>query len=185
MADFNKAAEIILNNEGGYVNDPNDPGGATNFGISLRFLKTVGVDGDLDGDGDIDIDDIKLLTPTKSGDIYRKYFWNINRYNLINNQEVATKLFDFSVNASSVRGHKIMQKALNNMPDCGQEFLVVDGVLGKKTMSAINNANPEQLILNYIEFLKAYYQGLWESDPAKWGKYLKGWMRRAERRYKF
>lgn len=185
MADFNKAAAIILKNEGGYVNDPNDPGGATNHGISLRFLKTIGIDGDLDGDGDIDVDDIKLLTPTSSGEIYRKYFWNVNRYNLINDQEVATKLFDFSVNASSVRGHKIMQKALNNLHDNGQGVLVVDGILGKKTMAAINDANPAFLIPNYIKFLKAYYRGLFESNPEKWGRYLRGWLRRAERRYKF
>ncbi len=64
MSNFEKAVEKVLEHEGGYVDHKNDPGGATNYGISLRFVKqSTGIDLDVDGDGDIDADDIKAMTP--------------------------------------------------------------------------------------------------------------------------
>ena len=58
MGCFSKAITVILKHEGGFSNHSSDPGGATNYGISLRWLKSEGLYGDLDDDGDVDIDDI-------------------------------------------------------------------------------------------------------------------------------
>ena len=62
------ALDWIFWAEGGYVDDPDDPGGATRFGISLRLLKKMGKLGDIDGDGDIDADDIRRLSSDSASD---------------------------------------------------------------------------------------------------------------------
>ena len=72
MSNFESAVEKVLKHEGGYVDHANDPGGATNYGISLRFVKqSTGIDLDVDGDGDIDADDIKAMTPEQAKEIYK------------------------------------------------------------------------------------------------------------------
>lgn len=69
---WKRAADHVLKVEGGYVDDPNDAGGATNWGISLRFVKQSGVDLDIDGDGDIDAEDMKALTKNKPSRFTRR-----------------------------------------------------------------------------------------------------------------
>jgi lysozyme family protein len=73
---FEKALEFTLKWEGGYVNLPSDPGGATKYGISLKYAQSVGLD--KDGDGDTDEDDIKLLTIKDAADKYKHDFWDAN-----------------------------------------------------------------------------------------------------------
>jgi lysozyme family protein len=116
MADFRKAIVVLLDHEGKFSNHPNDPGGPTKYGISLRYLKTLGEFGDFDGDGDVDVDDIKLLTIERSSFIYQREWWNRFRYNLINDDEIATKVLDWSVNMGPLTAHKLLQRALNLIP---------------------------------------------------------------------
>jgi lysozyme family protein len=73
MAVFETAIDVVLRHEGGFVNNVHDSGGATNFGISLRFLRDYPGDGDFDGDGDVDIDDIRKMTLTDAKRVYRKH----------------------------------------------------------------------------------------------------------------
>lgn len=174
MADFKKAIKVVLDHEGGFSNDPDDPGGATKFGISLRFLKTIGEFGDFDGDGDIDVDDIKLLTIERSSFIYQREWWNRHRYNLINDDEIATKILDWSINMGSVRAHKIIQRAVNLLPTT-KEPLTVDGILGAKTVEAVNRSNSKDLLMVLRGVLASYYIGLAESD-ARFKKFIVGWL---------
>ena len=71
MSHFDTAIKKVLKHEGGYVDHKNDPGGATKYGISLRFIKQSNTDLDLDNDGDIDADDIKEMTEDKAKEIYK------------------------------------------------------------------------------------------------------------------
>lgn len=159
MSDFNKAIQHVLKWEGGYVHDPKDPGGETNFGISKRSFPDI---------------DIKNLTKEEAIAIYKKAFWDKALYEQINDQKIATKLFDASVNMGFKAAIQIVQRILNEFA----EELVVDGQLGPRTVEAINNADQEQLLRCYITELTKFYVNLSNKKPAL-KKFLKGWLNRA------
>jgi len=179
---FDKAILITLKHEGGFVNDPVDPGGATNWGMSIRFLiNDAGdsdddgfLDGDIDKDGDIDVDDIKNMTVEQARKLYRIYFWDKYKYDTIVDFTVAARVFDMTVNMGPKQTGKITQRALNN---CGQN-LKVDGGIGKNTFAAINCTNPEILMAEIRLEHAQFYIDLIAAKP-KFAKYKKGWLRRA------
>ena len=178
---FDKAILITLKHEGGFVNDPVDPGGATNWGVSIRFLKTAGdgdgdgfLDGDIDHDGDIDVDDIKNMTVEQARKIYRIHFWDKYKYDMIVDFTVAARLFDMTVNMGARQAGKIIQRALNN---CGYQ-LKVDGKVDKMTFSAINCTNPELLMAEIRQEHAQFYIDLIAAKP-KFEKYRTCWLRRA------
>jgi lysozyme family protein len=172
---FELALPIVLKHEGGYVNDPADPGGPTNYGISLRYLKSLIPDddghllGDMDNDGDIDADDIRLMTPEVAAEIYKTQWWNRYKYYLIENQELATKVLDMSINMGAGRIHKIVQEALNLYG-----FSVkVDGILGPITYQAINATDPKEFLVTLKSEIAKFYRSL--NRP----RFIKGWLKRA------
>ena len=178
---FDKAILTTLKHEGGFVNDPVDPGGATNWGISIRYLKGRGdldgdgyLDGDLDHDGDIDIDDIKNMTTEQAIEFYRTGFWDNHDYDKIVDYTVAARVFDMTVNMGAKQTGKIVQRALN---DCGHN-LVVDGAIGNKTFAAINSTDPE-LLMSEIRIEHAHFYLELIKEKPEFEKYKKGWLRRA------
>lgn len=179
MSTFEKAIPVILAHEGGYVNHPSDPGGATSFGISLRFLADYPMLGDFDHDGDVDIDDIKMMTREDAVEIYRVAWWDKFGYERINDQTIATKLFDLSVNMGAKRAHILIQQALNNAFGLS---IATEGNLGPITIGAINSATDgrgEQALLDaFCNAAWAFYQGIVDRRPAS-AVFLKGWKNRA------
>lgn len=179
MSNFDDAIGVILRHEGGYVNHPNDPGGATNFGVSLRFLADYPDLGDFDGDGDVDAEDIANMTLEDAKHIYKVAWWDKYKYGQIVDQTIATKVFDFSVNMGASRAHKLLQQAMN------QAFglkLTVDGIVGPASMRTINSAtdgDEEQLLLSaYCDCAWQFYQNIANNNP-KLKVFLKGWKNRA------
>lgn len=172
MSDFSIAMKFVLKNEGGYVNNPKDPGGATNFGISLRFLRTIDKsDADINKDGIVDINDIASMTVDDAVRLYKKYWWDNYNYSLINNQDIATKVFDICVTMSPLRCHKMFQRAIMATTyvsiDC-------DGAIGKRTIKAVNNCKDSEELLNIFKYLVAdYYRSLNNST------FINGWLKRA------
>ena len=74
MQHINDIAQEILKAEGGFVNDPDDPGGPTNYGVTLKTLKQLG--NDLNQDGRVDIADLKQLSSTQAVQIFvQEYFY--------------------------------------------------------------------------------------------------------------
>ncbi len=179
MSNFDVAIEVILKNEGGFVNHPNDPGGATSYGISLRFLAEHPELGDFDLDGDVDIEDIANMTREQAIEIYRICWWDQYGYGRIIDQTIATKVFDHSVNMGAKRAHILLQTALNKAFGLN---LSVDGVLGNASCNAINHCldgDQEQILLSaYCEEIWGFYSRLIAGNP-KFKVFERGWKRRA------
>lgn len=158
---FAKAIKVVLAHEGGYVNDPNDLGGETNFGISKRSYPNV---------------DIKNLTREQAMEIYHKDWWVRYRYGEIEDLDVATKVFDLSINMGPVPAHKILQQAINF---AGSSKLNVDGAIGPLTLSVLNYEADPQKVVQALRFMAAErYYGLAKARPANRG-FLLGWLNRA------
>ena len=134
MAQIEKLAPFILKWEGGFVNDPADAGGATNKGVTIATWKRCGYD--KDGDGDIDVDDLSLITKEDAVNrVMKPFYWDRWKADEIHSQKIANILVDW-VWASGSHGIKIPQRMLGVSPD---------GIVGRKTLSAVNFADPDEL----------------------------------------
>lgn len=158
MARFEEAIGAVLANEGGYVNDPSDRGGETNFGISKRSYPA---------------EDIARLTRERAVEIYRRDFWQ-RMWDGITDQRVATKLLDLSVNMGAPRAVTLLQRAIL---DIGGTVLA-DGAFGPKTLAQVNQAPSEKLLFAFGNRAARYYFALCEGRPQNRG-FLFGWLRRA------
>ena len=165
MADVKILAPFILKHEGGFVNDPLDRGGATNKGVTIAVWKAQGYD--KDGDGDIDVADLTLITEADAIMIMKKNYWDRWKADQIKNQAIANTLVDW-VWGSGAWGIKIPQRILG---------VKDDGVVGIKTLEAINKQNPnkflEKLYLARFNFL----DGIVASNPSQ-KRFIKGWKNR-------
>jgi lysozyme family protein len=174
LADFGLAIPTVLRHEGGFVNNPNDPGGATKYGVSLRYLKTLGLEGDYNHDGHVDVEDIRGMNVEEAKDIFRKHWWDAFGYGDIVDQKVATKVFDTCVNVGSRQAHKILQKSLCAI---GQQ-VVVDGMFGPGSKAATNAADAIKLFPELQIVQAAFYRELVQQHP-KFLEFLQGWLNRA------
>lgn len=177
----------ILKWEGGYVNDPADRGGATNKGVTISTWKQCGYD--KDGDGDIDVDDLKLLTNADvMNRVLKPHFWDRWKADQIKSQGVANILVDW-VWGSGKHGIVIPQRILGVKPD---------GIVGDKTIAAINAANPQELFDRIFEARKKFLNDITAASVEAYvrkvkrpvtlaeqmvktnRRFLKGWLNRLE-----
>ena len=194
---FAAAVKNVLDTEGGYVNHPNDPGGATNRGISLRFLKAEGkldldgdgiLDFDLDFDGDLDGADIRKLTPQDAKVLYFRCFWDRLKLDALP-PPLGEMVFDQAVNGGRSAGVRLLQLAINASlevaGDAAPGMVEVDGQLGVQTKNALNwivlrrTLGIGMLAQAYRDAAARRYQGLALRNP-KLRVFLKGWLRRAD-----
>lgn len=176
MKKYEWAYTYLAHHEGGFANHANDPGGATNYGVSIRFLRQEGID--IDGDGDIDLDDIRAITPAKAKAIYKAKFWIPARCDQIRSGLIATKVFDMAVNMGQRQAYKIVQRAINALQY--KPSLIVDGAVGVKTLAAINSYETEDYVLmDAIREEQAdFYETLINQKP-QLATFRLGWLRRA------
>lgn len=181
MRSVEAIADEIIDREGGYVNDPADPGGATKYGVTIHTMRRLGLD--LDGDGRVTVSDVRRITKRTARKIFVDHYYHRPRIAALPEPLQAT-VFDMYVNAGS-NAVKILQRLLNSM---GQS-LSVDGAIGPKTIAAAEASAelaPDHIRDAYGIERRNYYYRLADRRPAS-RKFARrrdggkgGWIRRAE-----
>ena len=155
-ATFDRALSAVLKHEGGYVNHPKDPGGATNRGITLanfrRYVKPCGT-----------VADLKKLTTAQAAVVYRRHYWDA----VLGSQlpaGVDYAVFDFAVNSGPKRAAQFLQRIVG---------AAADGVIGPKTLAAVSAMPPEDIVTALCDARLAWLKRL-----KTWPTFGKGWAAR-------
>ncbi|SOB94012.1 holin-associated N-acetylmuramidase [Rhodobacter maris] len=181
MKSVEEIAREIVVREGGYADDPDDPGGATHHGVTLATLQGLGLD--LTGDGTVDTRDLRRLSADQAVEIFVKHYYHRPRIDLLP-QAVQASVFDMQVNAGA-QAIRILQELLGSLG----ETVAVDGAVGPKTVAAARAAaapDPTLFADAYGIARRNYYYALADRRPAS-RKYATtrrgtkgGWILRAE-----
>lgn len=173
MAEFTQAFQLMIANEGGYGNDPDDPGGETYKGVARKIFskwdgwtkvdilkRQSGFPANLDKDPELQ---------QNVADFYRVTFWDKINGDQITNQNVANSIFDFGVNAGSGTSGSLAQMVVGAKPD---------GVIGPDSISAINSFDPDYFLASFTVAKIARYVNIVKKRPTS-RKYFYGWVIRA------
>lgn len=160
---FLDAFKVVIGHEGGYVNDPNDRGGETKYGISKRSYPNK---------------DIANLTLEDAKAIYYVDFWHQLRLDEVTDYQIALEIFDTAVNCGVNTAVIIAQKALSFL---GTKT-ATDGIIGSKTIDGLNSwssHDPEALhkALNGYQFM--HYERIVMNNPSQL-KFARGWLKRIQ-----
>ena len=152
MSNFDNAFNLLIGNEGGYVNNSADPGGETNWGIT----RAVAVDNGYAGS-------MRLMPKETAKQIYKKMYWDKLQCDQLP-FTVAFQLFDAGVNHGNSQAVKFLQRALS---------VVDDGVIGAKTIAATNALDDLQIVMLFNAERIEFYAAL-----KTFSTFGKGWIRR-------
>jgi lysozyme family protein len=146
---FQKVFKNVIGIEGGYVNNPKDPGGETKYGISKRSYPTV---------------DIKNLTLDGAQQIYWDDFWSKLKCDRMNPQ-LAEFVFDFAVNSGTGTAAKAIQRAVGALPD---------GAIGPRTLELLTGKSPRHVVrLVFVDRFKVMAEApAYEDSKNGWGARL-------------
>lgn len=153
----------ILRHEGGFVDHPRDPGGATNLGVTIGTLKRLGID--VDGDGDSDIVDLRKLSIADATHVYKVEYWDKVRADVLpDGVDYATA--DFAVNSGPSRAAKMLQRVVG---------VKEDGIIGPKTLDAIHAKDPAKIVNSLCDARLAFLRSLshWPTFGRGWGARVK------------
>jgi len=165
MAKIEKIVPFILKWEGGFSNDPDDAGGATMKGITFATFKQYRKEKGLPAPT---VTDLKKISDSEWTDILRKYYWNPWQADRINSQAIANLLVGWGWGSGVITAIKQFQKLMG---------LTQDGVVGEKTLSAINSANETALFNRIWVARKDFFVNIVKSKQAQI-KFLAGWLNR-------
>ncbi len=156
ISNWQKSFELMLKSEGGYVNNPADPGGMTNLGVTKATWENwVGRESDEA--------EMRGLTPEKVEPLYKKKYFDAVRGDELP-MGLDYLMFDFAVNAGAGRAIKTLQTAVGVTPDGG---------FGPMTMAAVQAVDPVELIERFSQAKEDFYRSL--NTFATFGK---GWLNR-------
>jgi len=153
---FKKCLELVLKSEGGWVNNPKDPGGETNLGVTKKVWEEwVGHE----------VKTMKDLTPEDVAPMYQAKYWMACYANQLP-VGIDYMAFDAAVNMGPGRAVKLLQECLGCVPD---------GTIGPRTMQLIDQKKPEDIVDLYSKRKTSFYEGL-----ATFATFGKGWLKRVE-----
>jgi len=170
QSNFRKCLDKILVYEGGFVNDPHDPGGATNHGITIGTLKKIGID--VDGDGDSDIADLKALRPQDIEYVYKKFYWDPVQGDFLP-KGVDLVAFDAAVNSGVARSGIWIQSTTKD---------VQDGSIGPITLGNILKMDPHVIIQRALDARLAFMHQAKNPKTGEmlWPRYKHSWQSRVD-----
>ncbi|WP_343082121.1 holin-associated N-acetylmuramidase [Ostreiculturibacter nitratireducens] len=181
MRSVTDIAREIVAREGGYVNDPDDPGGATKYGVTIGTMRRLGLD--LTGDGKVSEADVRRLSREQAEEIFVEHYFRRPRIAELP-ESIRPSVFDMYVNTGP-NAVRVLQRLLVDM---GRD-VVVDGVIGPQTIAAAQaaaEAAPEHIADAYGIARRNYYYALADARPQS-RKYARrrdggkgGWITRAE-----
>lgn len=145
---FDAAFKVVVGHEGGYCNDPGDPGGETKFGISKRAYPG---------------EDIPNLTLERAKELYLRDYWGPAGCDAVPDP-IKLHLFDVAVNSGVGRAVRLLQRAVGE---------IEDGVLGPRTLAATNSMPAARLVARLCGVRLAFM-----ADLPAWAHFSKGWARR-------
>lgn len=152
---WESAFDLLMQNEGGYVNDPHDAGGETKYGISKASYPN---------------EDIANLTLERAQQIYKRDYWNRCKCDQLPDA-LSVAVFDFAVNSGVNRAIRFLQMALR---------VKADGIIGNQTIGAANRLNPRQVLAEYMDRRLIFLM-----KQPNWRRYGRGWGNRINRTRKF
>lgn len=161
MADYQELVPIIKKWEGGFVNDPSDSGGATNKGVTLSTFRSF-------YGSNKTVEDLNKLSDTQWLHIFLNGYWNKCQASNINNQSIANIFVDWAWGSGPVTAIKQVQKIVGTD---------VDGIVGQKTLDAINKKDPQTLFNAIKKARIEFVENLVKQRP-KDAKFLQGWKNR-------
>jgi lysozyme family protein len=153
MANFQKAFKNLIIIEGGYVNNPHDPGGKTTYGITETVARDFGYTGKME--------DLPLKL---AEEIYMKQYWSPYKFDLIKNSKIAGELFEFTVNTGNGKlASKILQRSYNLLNK--NIFLEEDGIIGPHTANTVNSYKFYKSLFKVMNIFQGqFYIALAEND---------------------
>lgn len=149
---FDQAFDVLLKHEGGFVDHPDDPGGATRYGVTEAVAREVGYRGDM-----------RELPIALAARIYRERYWDAVRAEQLP-AAVRYVVFDAAVNSGVGQAARWLQRAVGVRDD---------GVIGPQTLAAVAQHNPEALARRFLSQRLRFMSGL-----ANWPAFGRGWARR-------
>lgn len=158
---FRRCLTEVLKHEGGYVDHPRDPGGATNLGVTLNTAKAHGLD--VDGDGDVDKIDVRNLKPRDVEPVYRASYWLKSKCDKLP-AGVDLMVFDLAVNSGPGRAAKFLQECVG---------VPADGAIGPITLAAVARYPAREVCLRMRNRRERFYRSL-----STFPTFGRGWMRR-------
>lgn len=157
----------LIRREGGYVNDPDDSGGPTKYGITQAALEDW-------LDRDCTENDVKALTENEAAEIYRAIYYFLPRIDALP-ASLQAHVFDIGVNSGPRAAIKMLQRALNSLLCHVNE----DGIIGPQTIAAVRTQPPSKINNALVEIRRKFYESIVADNPEK-QKFMKGWCSRAD-----
>ena len=161
---FENILKFTLKSEGGYSNDPDDPGKATNKGITQKTYDDYRVDYK-----QLPVNDVKDITDAEVSEIYHELYWSIANCEMLSTP-IAEVVFDTAVNCGVVTAKKMLQRAVG---------VTDDGSIGKYTLAHITDKNALMVADLVLDQRRDYYDKIMLKNP-KLEKYRKGWFKRID-----